>query len=139
MPPPNAHVNTRDAGMWHASAGSVKSTQNAGHNAPIGRTAVDWGAGAPLRSGSLIVLNLRRISIAPMDRLKVALERLDVAIDHLDAAFEHQKARAVAERDELARALAAAQAAEAEARAVADTVSARLDTAIDRLQTVLED
>ena len=44
-----------------------------------------------------------------------------------------------AERDELAQALAAAQEAEAEARAVADTVSARLDTAIDRLQTVLED
>ena len=74
-----------------------------------------------------------------MDRLKVALERLDVAIDHLDAAFDHHKARVFAERDELARALAVAQEAEAEARAVADTVSARLDTAIDRLQTVLED
>jgi hypothetical protein len=74
-----------------------------------------------------------------MDRLKVALERLDVAIDHLDAAFDHHKARVSAERDELARALATAQEAEVEARAVADTVSARLDTAIDRLQNVLED
>ncbi|HYI72733.1 MAG TPA: hypothetical protein VEX87_23470 [Skermanella sp.] len=74
-----------------------------------------------------------------MDRLKVALERLDVAIDHLDAAFDHHKARVSAERDELARALVTAQEAEAEARTVADTVSARLDTAIDRLQNVLED
>ena len=74
-----------------------------------------------------------------MDRLKVALERLDVAIDHLDAAFDHHKARTAAERDELTRALVVAREAEAEARAVADAVSARLDTAIDRLQTVLED
>jgi DNA relaxase NicK len=74
-----------------------------------------------------------------MDRLKTALERLDVAIDHLDTAFSRREAHHRAERDELLRALAAAQAAEAEAKATAEAVSARLDTAIDRLQTVLED
>ncbi|UEM05526.1 hypothetical protein JL101_008845 [Skermanella rosea] len=74
-----------------------------------------------------------------MDRLKAALESLDVAIDQLDAALDRREARRIAERDELARALEAARTAEAEAKGVADTVSARLDTAIGRLQTVLED
>jgi hypothetical protein len=74
-----------------------------------------------------------------MDRLKAAMESLDMAIDQLDAALDRRDARHVAERDERARAWEAARAAEAEAKGVADTVSARLDTAIDRLQTVLED
>ena len=74
-----------------------------------------------------------------MDRLKTALERLDVAIDHLDTALDQRETRHRVEREELTCALAAAQGAEAEAKAMAETVSARLDTAIDRLQTVLED
>ncbi len=81
-----------------------------------------------------------------MDPVKAALERLDVAIDRLDASLDGYLARRMAERDELLRALDSARAAaaaarekEAEARKIAETVSARLDAAIARLQSVLED
>ncbi len=74
-----------------------------------------------------------------MDSLKAALERLDVAIDHLETALDGYAARRRAERDALVAALEAARIGEIRAREKVNTVSARLDAAIERLQSVLEE
>lgn len=68
-----------------------------------------------------------------------ALERLDMALDRLETAFEARERRLEAERRELAGALASARQAEVAARGTATEVAKRLDAAIVRLQTVLEE
>jgi len=77
-----------------------------------------------------------------MDSLKAALERLDETLDALERAVEERLAREAAgaeERQQLALALDQSRASEARTRQAAQTVSQRLDGAIERLQTVLED
>ncbi|HZH27964.1 MAG TPA: DUF4164 family protein [Azospirillaceae bacterium] len=77
-----------------------------------------------------------------MDSLKAALERLDETLDVLERAVEERLAREAAgaeERQQLALALDQSRASEARTRQAAQTVSQRLDGAIERLQTVLED
>lgn len=73
------------------------------------------------------------------DRMRTALERLDRAIVRLEGALEARDGRLAAERDDLSRDLERARAGEAAAIGKATAVSARLDAAIDRLQTVLEE
>lgn len=77
-----------------------------------------------------------------MDRVKAALERLDEMLDDLEAAVAEREARdaaAVAERRQLVLELDQSRTAERRTRETATAVSQRLDGAIDRLQTVLEE
>ncbi len=67
-----------------------------------------------------------------MHPLEAALHRLDAAISHLERAID---ARDAAWRSELE----ACRGAEAQARERVETVAARLDVAIGRLQHVLEE
>jgi septal ring factor EnvC (AmiA/AmiB activator) len=77
-----------------------------------------------------------------MDRVKAALERLDEMLDDLEAAVAEREARdaaAVAERRQLVLELDQSRTAERRTRETTTAVSQRLDGAIDRLQTVLEE
>jgi septal ring factor EnvC (AmiA/AmiB activator) len=77
-----------------------------------------------------------------MDRVKAALERLDEMLDDLEAAVAVREARdaaAVAERRQLVLELDQSRTAERRTRETTTAVSQRLDGAIDRLQTVLEE
>ncbi|MFN8720748.1 MAG: DUF4164 family protein [Rhodospirillales bacterium] len=77
-----------------------------------------------------------------MDRVKAALERLDEMLDDLEVAVAEREARdaaAVAERRQLALELDQSRTAERRTRETTTAVSRRLDGAIDRLQTVLEE
>jgi hypothetical protein len=67
-----------------------------------------------------------------MHPLEAALYRLDTAITHLEAAIQARDGYWRAE-------LEACRGAEAEARSRVETVAARLDVAIGRLQSVLEE
>lgn len=68
-----------------------------------------------------------------------ALERLDQAIARLETALDGRLRRFGEEKAALLQALHEARAKEAQTRSTAETVSARLDSAIERLQTVLEE
>jgi len=77
-----------------------------------------------------------------MDRLKAALEKLDETLDDLEAAVAEHAARDAERRarsQQLALDLDQSRAAEARTRGAAEAVSQRLDGAIDRLQSVLEE
>ncbi|WP_114394357.1 DUF4164 family protein [Oleisolibacter albus] len=86
-----------------------------------------------------------------MDRLQSSLDRLDEAIGRLDQAIRLRLERATEAGTEAARAsfdeekrrlereLAEARDGERKAREAADAVAARLDRAIERLRSVLED
>ncbi len=77
-----------------------------------------------------------------MDRVKAALERLDEMLDDLEVAVAEREARdaaAVAERRQLSLELDQSRTAERRTRETTTAVSRRLDGAIDRLQTVLEE
>jgi septal ring factor EnvC (AmiA/AmiB activator) len=77
-----------------------------------------------------------------MDRVKAALERLDEMLDDLEAAVAEREARdaaAVAERRQLVLELDQSRTVERRTRETSTAVSQRLDGAIDRLQTVLEE
>jgi septal ring factor EnvC (AmiA/AmiB activator) len=77
-----------------------------------------------------------------MDRVKAALERLDEMLDDLETAVAEREARdaaAVAERRQLVLELDQSRTAERRTRETTTAVSQRLDGAIDRLQTVLEE
>ena len=77
-----------------------------------------------------------------MDRVKAALERLDEMLDDLEAAVAEREARdaaAVAERRQLVLELDQSRTAERRTRETTTAVSQRLDGAIDRLQTLLEE
>jgi len=78
----------------------------------------------------------------PMDSVKAALERLDEMLDDLESAVAEREARdaaAVAERRQLVLALDQSRTAERRTRETSTAVSQRLDGAIDRLQTVLDE
>ncbi|QJE73348.1 DUF4164 family protein [Aerophototrophica crusticola] len=93
-----------------------------------------------------------------MERLKSALDHLDQAIGQLDSALTRRLERVGSERDSAAAALFEAERArleqalaeaearerlanerEAQARADADAAATRLDAAIERLRTLLEE
>ena len=77
-----------------------------------------------------------------MDSVKAALERLDEMLDDLESAVAEREARdaaAVAERRQLVLALDQSRTAERRTRETSTAVSQRLDGAIDRLQTVLDE
>jgi septal ring factor EnvC (AmiA/AmiB activator) len=77
-----------------------------------------------------------------MDSVKAALERLDEMLDDLETAVAEREARdaaAVAERRQLVLALDQSRTAERRTRETSTAVSQRLDGAIDRLQTVLDE
>lgn len=71
--------------------------------------------------------------------VEAALGRLDAALARLDAAIRAREARGEAERRDLVEAVEAARAAESTARRAADDAARRLEAAIGRLQTILED
>jgi septal ring factor EnvC (AmiA/AmiB activator) len=74
--------------------------------------------------------------------VKAALERLDEMLDDLEAAVAEREARdaaAAAERRQLVLELDQSRTAERRTRETTTAVSQRLDGAIDRLQTVLEE
>ncbi|MDR3516276.1 MAG: hypothetical protein P4M00_10690 [Azospirillaceae bacterium] len=74
-----------------------------------------------------------------MDRLHAALHRLTAALDRFETALGHYETRIEVERRSLEQVVGVAQAGEAQAKGVVEAVSARLDDAIGRLQTVLEE
>ena len=73
-----------------------------------------------------------------MDALDAALKRLTKATDRLDSAVELREQRFDKERAGLHQAVQAARAEQARTQAAAESVSARLDGAIERLNSVLE-
>lgn len=73
-----------------------------------------------------------------MDAFESALDRLGKAVTRLEVAVEQRESRHAAERTNLVHALQSARAEQTRAEGTAETVGARLDVAIDRLNTVLE-
>ena len=73
-----------------------------------------------------------------MDSLDIALKRLGKAVDRLETAVDLRDQRVEKERNSLTQALQAARSDQAHTSAAAETVSARLEGAIERLNAVLE-
>ena len=73
-----------------------------------------------------------------MDSLDIALKRLGKAVDRLETAVDLRDQRVEKERNSLNQALQAARSDQAHTAAAAETVSARLEGAIERLNAVLE-
>ncbi|CAK0763630.1 Tropomyosin [uncultured Gammaproteobacteria bacterium] len=73
-----------------------------------------------------------------MDVYESALDRLGKAVARLETAVEQRESRLSAERANLVQALQDARAEQARAEGVAETVTARLDVVIERLNAVLE-
>lgn len=73
-----------------------------------------------------------------MEPIYVSLSRLEKAVDRLEAAVEQRQMRFDAERHGLLQAVQAARSDQTRTAATAETVSNRLDGAIERLNAVLE-
>ncbi len=73
-----------------------------------------------------------------MNRLKAALEQLDEAIDALEQASELREARRARREAELQRQSVQNEARANKQRAVEQSVARRLDDAIERIETILQ-
>ena len=73
-----------------------------------------------------------------MDQLDTALKRLGKAVDRLESAVALREQRFDKERTTLNQALQAARSEQARTASAAESVSTRLDGAIERLNAVLE-
>lgn len=73
-----------------------------------------------------------------MDQFDTALKRLAKAVDRLESAVDLREQRFDKERTNLNQALQNARSEHARAAAAAETVSTRLEGAIERLNAVLE-